>query len=141
HHRADSECGAGSSDCTGAGATGRGGSGELMLRVFKGNLRRGLQLGLLSIGLIALLGARSEEHTSELQSPCNLVCRLLLEKQNYRVSGGGQKNIVSFDRRVGKAIPSILWLIDEYVGRSDRGDAIAMQAGENHTDMVRLGRC
>src|SRR2546426_8358130 len=29
------------------------------------------------------LGAfRSEEHTSELQSPCNLVCRLLLEKKN-----------------------------------------------------------
>src|ERR1039457_7517451 len=26
---------------------------------------------------------RSEEHTSELQSPCNLVCRLLLEKQNH----------------------------------------------------------
>src|SRR5256885_12811924 len=31
---------------------------------------------------------RSEEHTSELQSPCNLVCRLLLEKKkrNTRVS-------------------------------------------------------
>src|SRR5256885_8808964 len=28
------------------------------------------------------LVARSEEHTSELQSPCNLVCRLLLEKKN-----------------------------------------------------------
>src|SRR5256885_6716159 len=28
------------------------------------------------------LYARSEEHTSELQSPCNLVCRLLLEKKN-----------------------------------------------------------
>src|SRR5256885_12817297 len=27
---------------------------------------------------------RSEEHTSELQSPCNLVCRLLLEKKNIR---------------------------------------------------------
>src|SRR5256885_10981190 len=27
------------------------------------------------------LGGRSEEHTSELQSPCNLVCRLLLEKK------------------------------------------------------------
>src|SRR2546426_12250907 len=27
------------------------------------------------------LGTRSEEHTSELQSPCNLVCRLLLEKK------------------------------------------------------------
>src|SRR5256885_10952788 len=33
---------------------------------------------------------RSEEHTSELQSPCNLVCRLLLEKKNLpnRVSRG-----------------------------------------------------
>src|SRR5256885_3784352 len=27
------------------------------------------------------MGQTSEEHTSELQSPCNLVCRLLLEKQ------------------------------------------------------------
>src|SRR5688500_20087052 len=27
---------------------------------------------------------RSEEHTSELQSPCNLVCRLLLEKKNKK---------------------------------------------------------
>src|SRR5256885_9343014 len=27
---------------------------------------------------------RSEEHTSELQSPCNLVCRLLLEKKKAR---------------------------------------------------------
>src|SRR5256885_9586415 len=29
----------------------------------------------------ACLTPRSEEHTSELQSPCNLVCRLLLEKK------------------------------------------------------------
>src|SRR5256885_3811539 len=28
--------------------------------------------------------ARSEEHTSELQSPCNLVCRLLLEKKKHQ---------------------------------------------------------
>src|SRR5688500_20271901 len=28
----------------------------------------------------ACFGCRSEEHTSELQSPCNLVCRLPLEK-------------------------------------------------------------
>src|SRR2546426_2720967 len=27
---------------------------------------------------------RSEEHTSELQSPCNLVCRLLLEKKKQK---------------------------------------------------------
>src|SRR5688500_2931419 len=30
----------------------------------------------------AVARPRSEEHTSELQSPCNLVCRLLLEKKN-----------------------------------------------------------
>src|SRR2546426_2737359 len=29
---------------------------------------------------------RSEEHTSELQSPCNLVCRLLLEKKKKKNS-------------------------------------------------------
>src|SRR2546426_8619228 len=29
------------------------------------------------------VGDRSEEHTSELQSPCNLVCRLLLEKKKH----------------------------------------------------------
>src|SRR5256885_2794889 len=29
---------------------------------------------------------RSEEHTSELQSPCNLVCRLLLEKKKIKLS-------------------------------------------------------
>src|SRR5256885_11645439 len=29
---------------------------------------------------------RSEEHTSELQSPCNLVCRLLLEKKKTHAS-------------------------------------------------------
>src|SRR5256885_9360140 len=39
------------------------------------------------IDLLAALASsessyRSEEHTSELQSPCNLVCRLLLEKKN-----------------------------------------------------------
>src|SRR5256885_3810712 len=31
---------------------------------------------------------RSEEHTSELQSPCNLVCRLLLEKKNASAPTG-----------------------------------------------------
>src|SRR5256885_12923987 len=34
--------------------------------------------------LRATVEERSEEHTSELQSPCNLVCRLLLEKKNKR---------------------------------------------------------
>src|SRR5256885_3525738 len=35
---------------------------------------------------------RSEEHTSELQSPCNLVCRLLLEKKNTRLLGTVRSN-------------------------------------------------
>src|SRR5256885_3945562 len=35
---------------------------------------------------IASAPERSEEHTSELQSPCNLVCRLLLEKKKTRHS-------------------------------------------------------
>src|SRR3989454_7240160 len=33
---------------------------------------------------------RSEEHTSELQSPCNLVCRLLLEKKKKQSSPVGE---------------------------------------------------
>src|SRR5256885_3160397 len=39
-------------------------------------------------GLIRVLAARSEEHTSELQSPCNLVCRLLLEKKKNGLKVG-----------------------------------------------------
>src|ERR1039457_7044668 len=44
---------------------------------------------------------RSEEHTSELQSPCNLVCRLLLEKKicftmlHHVPSAGMQDRLVS----------------------------------------------
>src|SRR3989454_1593268 len=34
----------------------------------------------------ALTTFRSEEHTSELQSPCNLVCRLLLEKKKKNLT-------------------------------------------------------
>src|SRR5256885_7839147 len=34
-----------------------------------------------SVGIFLMIVWRSEEHTSELQSPCNLVCRLLLEKK------------------------------------------------------------
>src|ERR1039457_7555283 len=37
---------------------------------------------------------RSEEHTSELQSPCNLVCRLLLEKKTNRTIVGRIANVL-----------------------------------------------
>src|SRR2546426_8801785 len=40
---------------------------------------------------------RSEEHTSELQSPCNLVCRLLLEKKK-------KKNIRNYNRVIHKVV-------------------------------------
>src|SRR3989454_6889219 len=39
------------------------------------------EVALDSTGRLVGPGDRSEEHTSELQSPCNLVCRLLLEKK------------------------------------------------------------
>src|SRR2546426_3571946 len=42
--------------------------------------------------------ARSEEHTSELQSPCNLVCRLLLEKKNRH---RGARSRPAYTRPVG----------------------------------------
>src|SRR5256885_7072363 len=42
----------------------------------------GAELAQALLGIGGRPGLRSEEHTSELQSPCNLVCRLLLEKKN-----------------------------------------------------------
>src|SRR2546426_8279006 len=44
--------------------------------------RLALFLAVVGPGLIV----RSEEHTSELQSPCNLVCRLLLEKKKMKIN-------------------------------------------------------
>src|SRR6266446_8913247 len=39
-------------------------------------------------GCASASARRSEEHTSELQSPCNLVCRLLLEKKKNLYTAG-----------------------------------------------------
>src|SRR5256885_11371423 len=48
-------------------------------------VERGLALAHVRRKIDQPVDGRSEEHTSELQSPCNLVCRLLLEKKNeYR---------------------------------------------------------
>src|SRR2546426_3042890 len=41
------------------------------------------------------LESRSEEHTSELQSPCNLVCRLLLEKKKKKYLKHARPYIIS----------------------------------------------
>src|SRR2546426_4665375 len=40
----------------------------------------------------ARTNSRSEEHTSELQSPCNLVCRLLLEKKKNKNNKNKHRN-------------------------------------------------
>src|SRR5438477_8215566 len=45
-------------------------------------------------------GARSEEHTSELQSHVNLVCRLLLEKKNLR----GRESILAIPNHAVTAL-------------------------------------
>src|SRR2546426_8589184 len=47
---------------------------------------------------VLLRPCRSEEHTSELQSPCNLVCRLLLEKK--KKSHGPRALVDSLTERV-----------------------------------------
>src|SRR2546426_8214963 len=50
---------------------------------------RSMELGprdRLSQAFVKEMEKRSEEHTSELQSPCNLVCRLLLEKKKNKYS-------------------------------------------------------
>src|SRR5256885_4861469 len=53
---------------------------------------------------------RSEEHTSELQSPCNLVCRLLLEKKKIqlylRISRRALRSTVSAARADIRALRS-----------------------------------
>src|SRR3989454_3885912 len=41
------------------------------------------------------LQQRSEEHTSELQSPCNLVCRLLLEKKKIKQQINSRRTLLS----------------------------------------------
>src|SRR5256885_12202030 len=46
----------------------------------------------------AVSRVRSEEHTSELQSPCNLVCRLLLEKKQEAISAAGRTRAATPDR-------------------------------------------
>src|SRR5256885_3793582 len=64
----------------------------LPIYVHRGNPKAGQALHLIGdlrangpghLGQVAY--ERSEEHTSELQSPCNLVCRLLLEKKKKNI--------------------------------------------------------
>src|SRR5256885_12143705 len=49
---------------------------------------------------------RSEEHTSELQSPCNLVCRLLLEKKKTNNTERSRMSIRVWNRPSCTSLPS-----------------------------------
>src|SRR5256885_4397064 len=67
----------------------RSGSGGALLLpdlTDPGGMLRHLMVGAGKDGNLYVVNRRSEEHTSELQSPCNLVCRLLLEKKKNRSS-------------------------------------------------------
>src|SRR5690348_17557593 len=60
---------------------------------------------------------RSEEHTSELQSPVHLVCRLLLEKKKGKQAGPRERRQAALSRRTG-----VLALVrDGYPGRERAG--------------------
>src|SRR2546428_8317512 len=54
--------------------------------VERGEIRKELGVGVkrMNVPLPVLVHARSEEHTSELQSRSDIVCRLLLEKKQFR---------------------------------------------------------
>src|SRR5256885_12814426 len=51
------------------------------LAALLGEVRGALKVPIAAVVSDGQQSIRSEEHTSELQSPCNLVCRLLLEKK------------------------------------------------------------
>src|SRR5256885_8336641 len=55
-------------------------------------------------GAVGIISCRSEEHTSELQSPCNLVCRLLLEKKKIIVPRKAAWSIYPVVLTVGRGV-------------------------------------
>src|SRR6202030_1612769 len=55
-------------------------------------------------------GGRSEEHTSELQSPCNLVCRLLLEKNDAARQGRDRRDAPALDGNAAHARHRLFFL-------------------------------
>src|SRR5256885_3159514 len=55
---------------------------------------------LTTVAFEAFVEFRSEEHTSELQSPCNFACRLLLEKKNGARRHRGVRQHCRTQRRV-----------------------------------------
>src|SRR6185436_19753373 len=68
--------------------------------------------------------ARSEEHTSELQSPDHLVCRLLLEKKHRTVMGkfgGWNKTHVKQGERFRRTDDPAKFVLQTLVGKDSEG--------------------
>src|SRR2546426_2555821 len=63
----------------------RAGSNQRALVDMNDIARRTVALRSYHLSTLNIAVSRSEEHTSELQSPCNLVCRLLLEKKKRNI--------------------------------------------------------
>src|SRR5256885_9178119 len=77
---------------------------------------------------------RSEEHTSELQSPCNLVCRLLLEKKKERPTTFYTFNPI-LNRERFRIDVSVYFLIEQrHLNRTH----LKLPAGERLMDRVRV---
>src|SRR5437867_8127625 len=90
-------------------------SGEQNGQVYKITVGRD-DLKLKEMGAPINSRMRSEEHTSELQSPYDLVCRLLLEKKNVHDSGGAASEALPVAKRQRLAVVPIE-LLGEAVGR------------------------
>src|SRR5256885_12280430 len=61
-----------------------------------------------------LASERSEEHTSELQSPCNLVCRLLLEKKKKKCRPRSATQLLLFRTRYSHCTLSLVIYMPMY---------------------------
>src|SRR5256885_5666730 len=61
-------------------------SGSSGVEIQESRFSKGMKIATRKGYITGTCKLRSEEHTSELQSPCNLVCRLLLEKKKKKLS-------------------------------------------------------
>src|SRR2546427_973152 len=73
---------------------------EISTRIPAARIRLALPPMAMSACLVRIAWWRSEEHTSELQSQSNLVCRLLLEKKNKEQTSGPLITKSTMDRDI-----------------------------------------
>src|SRR5205807_296773 len=90
----------------------------------------------------------SEEHTSELQSPCNLVCRLLLEKkkENLVIQNGKALHLdlelsrTEYEEMILRLVESTLDSVSKTLADAGKGasdlDAILLVGGSTRTPLI-----